>query len=103
MHVPPLHGLAGAFAATGLMTGVLATGAQAANQSYDVSVQQRTLNITARAGGSDVALRLAPGDPQTLQVDVGIDGSIDFQIARSTFDTVDVNAGPGSNTVRVDE
>jgi len=104
MHVPPLHGLAGAFAATGLMTGILATGAQAAKpSSYDVTVQQRTLNITARAAGSDVALRLAPGDTQTLQVDVGIDGSIDFQVARSTFDSIDVEAGRGSNTVRVDE
>jgi Ca2+-binding RTX toxin-like protein len=104
MHVPPLHGLAGAFVATGLMSGIVATGAQAAKpSSYDVTVQQRTLNITARAAGSDVALRLAPGDTQTLQVDVGIDGSIDFQVARSTFDTIDVEAGNGANTVRVDE
>jgi Ca2+-binding RTX toxin-like protein len=103
MHVPPLHGLAGAFAATGLMTGILATGAQAAKPPYDVTVQARTLNITARTAGSDVALRLAPGDPQTLQVDVGVDGSIDFQVARSTFDTIDVEAGNGANTVRVDE
>ena len=37
---------------------------------YHVGVQQRTLEITARAAGSNVALRLAPGDPQTLQVDI---------------------------------
>lgn len=61
------------------------------------------LDITARAAGSNVGLRLAPGDPQTLQVDIGIDGSIDFQVARSTFDSVDIEAGNGDNTVRVDE
>ena len=103
MHLPPLHGLAGTFAATGILTGVFAAGAQAAPAPYTVSVQQRTLNITARTAGSDLALRLAPGEAQTLQVDVGIDGSIDFQVARSTFDTVDVEAGNGANTVRVDE
>jgi Ca2+-binding RTX toxin-like protein len=70
---------------------------------YHVGVQQRTLEITARAAGSNVALRLAPGDPQTLQVDIGSDGSIDFQVARSTFDRVDIEAGNGANNVRVDE
>ena len=70
---------------------------------YKVTVEQRTLDIAARAAGSSVALRLAPGDPQTLQVDIGIDGSIDFQVARSTFDRVDIEAGNGDNTVRVDE
>ena len=61
MHVPPLHGLAGAFVATGLMSGLVATGAQAAKPPYDVKVQQRTLNVTAHTAGSNVALRLAPG------------------------------------------
>jgi hemolysin type calcium-binding protein len=104
MHLPPLHGLAGTFVATGILTGAFAAGAQAAPPApYTANVQQRTLNITARAAGSDLALRLAPGNPQTLQVDVGIDGSIDFQVARSTFDSVDVEAGNGANTVRVDE
>src|SRR6476646_5347966 len=70
---------------------------------YHVGVQQRTLEITARAAGSNVALRLAPGDPQTLQVDIGSDGSIDFQVARSAFDRVDIEAGNGANSVRVDE
>src|SRR3954468_14786723 len=103
MHVPPLHGLAGAFAATGLMTGILATGAQAAKPPYDVTVQARTLNISARTAGSDLSLRLAPGDAQTLQVDVGVDGSIDFEVARSTFDAIDIDAGNGANAVHVDE
>jgi Ca2+-binding RTX toxin-like protein len=103
MHLPPLHGLAGAFVATGFLAGAVATGAQAAPAPYSVAVQQRTLDITARTAGGDLALRLAPGRPQTLQVDVGIDGSIDFQVARDTFDRIDVEAGNGANTVRVDE
>jgi Ca2+-binding RTX toxin-like protein len=103
MHLPPLHTLAGSFAATGLLAGALASGAQAAPAPYTVSVEQHTLNITARTAGSDLALRLAPGDPQTLQVDVGIDGSIDFQVARNTFDAIDIDAGNGANTIRTNE
>jgi Ca2+-binding RTX toxin-like protein len=104
MHLPPLPGLAGTFAAAGILSGSFAAGAHAAPPApYTVNVQQRTLNIEARTAGSDLLLRLAPGDPQTLQVDVGIDGSIDFQVARNTFDSVDVEAGNGANTVRVDE
>ena len=104
MHLPSsLHGLTGAFVASGLLSGVLATGAQAAPAPYDVTVQGRTLTVAARTAGSNLALRLAPGDPQTLQVDVGIDGAIDFQVARSTFDAIDIEAGNGANVVRVDE
>jgi RTX calcium-binding nonapeptide repeat (4 copies) len=104
MHLPPLPGLAGTFVAAGILSASFAAGANAAPPApYHASVQQRTLNIAAHAAGSDLALRLAPGDPQTLQVDVGIDGSIDFQVARSTFDSVDIEAGNGANTVRVDE
>jgi Ca2+-binding RTX toxin-like protein len=104
MHLPPLPRLAGTFVAAGILSGSFAAAAQAAPPApYTVNVQQRTLNIEARTAGSDLLLRLAPGDPQTLQVDVGIDGSIDFQVARATFDAVHVEAGNGANTVRVDE
>jgi Ca2+-binding RTX toxin-like protein len=99
MHLPAFS----AVVAAGVLTGGLAAGAQAAPAPYTVAVQQRTLNIAARTAGSDLALRLAPGDAQTLQVDVGIDGSVDFQVARPTFDAIDIEAGNGANTVRVDE
>jgi Ca2+-binding RTX toxin-like protein len=100
MHLSPLPVLTGTFVAAG----IFAAGAQAAPPApYNVTVQQRTLDIAARNAGSDLALRLAPGDPQTLQVDVGIDGSIDFQVARNAFDAVDIEAGNAANTVRVDE
>jgi Ca2+-binding RTX toxin-like protein len=99
MHLPSLR----TALAAGLLTGGLAASAQAAPAPYTFSVQQRTLDIAARTAGSELALRLAPGDPQTLQVDVGIDGSVDFQVARATFDRVAIEAGNGANVVRVDE
>jgi Ca2+-binding RTX toxin-like protein len=89
--------------AAGLLSGGLAAGANASPPPYKVKTHHRALTIAARGAGDNLALRLAAGNPQTLQVDVGNDGSADFSIARDTFDRIDVAAGSGDNTVTVDE
>ena len=69
--------------AAGLLTGGLATSAQAADAaSPSVSITHRTLTITGTAASDKLALRLRAGHPGTLQVDVGDDSTADFQVRR---------------------
>jgi Ca2+-binding RTX toxin-like protein len=103
MRLPTAPGLAETLVVAGLLTGGYAANAQAAPPTYKVKVQHRTLNITAAKQGGDLTLRLAPGAPQTLQVDVNGDGSADDAISRSRFDEIHVQAGTGDNHVRIDD
>jgi Ca2+-binding RTX toxin-like protein len=103
MHLPTAPGLTETLVVAGLLTGGYAANAQAAPPTYKVKVQHRSLNISAPKSGGALALRLAPGDPQTLQVDVNANGSADFQVARDRFDSIAVEAGDGDNNVRVDD
>jgi Ca2+-binding RTX toxin-like protein len=96
--------------AAGLLTGGLAFGAQAADahqtvahQTVKVKVEHQTLVVRGTKADDRIALRLRAGDPQTLQVDVGDNGSADFQVARDRFNRIRVNAGRGDDLVRVDE
>jgi Ca2+-binding RTX toxin-like protein len=89
--------------AAGLLTAGTTATAGAAPPPYKVKTNHRTLTIAARAAGDGLALRLAPGDPQTLQVDVGGDGTADYSVARSRFDRIAVAAGSGNNRVVIDE
>ena len=90
--------------AAGLLTGGLATSAQAAHHPRPVvTVHHRTLTITGTAASEKLALRLRAGHPQTLQVDFGDDGRAEFNVRRHRFDRIVVNAGDGNDAVRVDE
>jgi Ca2+-binding RTX toxin-like protein len=91
--------------AAGLLTGGLALSAQAADASPPVKVKlkNQTLVVKGTEAGDRIALRQSAADRQTLQVDVGDDGSADFQIAFNRFNRVRVDAGRGDDLVRVDE
>ena len=71
--------------------------------SYTAAVQSQTLQIRGDGASDKLALRLSPTDPNTLQVDVGDDGTIDFGFDRSTFTAINVQAGGGNDEVRVDD
>ncbi len=97
-----------------LLTGGLATGAQAADAQANhhhvtrggattVAVAHRTLTITETAAPNQLALRLRPHHPQTLQVDLGDNGSADFQLDRHRFDAIRIATGAGNDSVRIDE
>src|SRR4051812_9445648 len=79
--------------AAGLLTGGLALNAQAADASQPVTVKvkHRTLVVKGTHASDRIALRSA-ADRVTLQVDVGDNGSADFQVARSRFDRIRVYA-----------
>jgi len=61
------------------------------------------LTINGTKASDKIALRLQAGQPDTLQVDVGDDGSADFSFARSTIAKIAVNARSGADVVRIDE
>jgi Ca2+-binding RTX toxin-like protein len=71
--------------------------------SVTARVQNGTLQIIGTARADTLALRLAPGQPNTLDVDVGDDGTVDFSFDRSTFGAINVQGGAGDDTIRIDE
>jgi Ca2+-binding RTX toxin-like protein len=71
--------------------------------SYTAGVQSQTLQIRGDGASDNLTLRLSPTDPNTLQVDVGDDGTVDFSFDRSTFTAINVQAGGGNDEVRVDD
>jgi Ca2+-binding RTX toxin-like protein len=96
----------------GVATGAsfLAICGVAAQQTFagePASVQARihsgTLQITGTAGADRLSLRLDPGQPNVLDVDVNEDGTIDFSFDRSTFGAINVQAGAGDDEIRIDE
>jgi hypothetical protein len=104
---PPLRGRRRALA-TGLLAGAFlavtfAVGAHPAQAAYTARVQAGTLTLTGDAADDKLALRLRAAAPGTLEVDVGDDGTADFSFDRSAFTAIDVEAGPGDDTVRVDQ
>ena len=96
-------GIAGiaAGAATALALGGLGAATPAgATPRTSASVSDDTLTVLGSSASESLALRLAAGDPNTLQVDFGDDGSAEFTIDRSgvakiTLDRVatDLQAG----------
>jgi len=50
-----------------------------------------------------IALRLRAGDPEVLQLDIGDDGSAEFDFAREDVDRIELAAGAGDDQVRIDE
>src|SRR6266540_5662614 len=61
------------------------------------------LTIKGSNQSDEIALRLQAGDPSTLQVDVGDDGSADFSFERNRVAKINVDARAGDDQVRVDE
>jgi RTX calcium-binding nonapeptide repeat (4 copies) len=93
----------GAAAAGASLATLLSIAATPALASYHASVQSGTLEIIGNSASDKLALRLAPGAPTILQVDVGDDGTADFSFDRSTFSAIDVQGGGGDDVIRVDD
>jgi Ca2+-binding RTX toxin-like protein len=66
-------------------------------------IKRGTLYVNGSNRADALALRLKAGDPNTVQVDVGDDGSADFSFARSQLSAIKVRMGGGSDSVRVDD
>jgi Ca2+-binding RTX toxin-like protein len=61
------------------------------------------LTIQGTRANDKIVLRLQAGEPGTLQVDVGDDGSADFSFERAEIAKIAVDAGAGDDLVRIDE
>jgi Ca2+-binding RTX toxin-like protein len=95
--------LTGGAIAAGLIAGALALTAATADASYTTKVKGGTLTVKGNGASDKLALRLKSGDPTTLQIDVGANGSADFSIDRATFSDLHVKAGGGDDLVRIDD
>jgi Ca2+-binding RTX toxin-like protein len=82
---------------------MLGFGAAPALASYNAHVQGDTLQITGNQASDKLALRLQPGAPNILQVDVGDDGTPDFSFDRTTFNAIHVHGGGGDDQIRIDD
>ena len=81
----------GLAATAAVAVGLATTGSAGATPpTGSSSVGSDTLTVMGTSGADQLALRLAPGDPNTLQVDFGDDGSVDQSFSRSTFSRIDV-------------
>ena len=96
-------------AATAALGFTLATAAPAvagpepAPQSASASVANDTLTVIGTSASDRLALRLAAGDANTLQIDFGDDGTADQSFDRHTFSTINVSLLEGDDQFRVDQ
>jgi Ca2+-binding RTX toxin-like protein len=89
-----------AVAVAGVSLGVAT---ERANAAYSVNVQNNVLTVTGDGASDALALRLAPGSQNTILIDVGDDGTADFATDRNLYTQIVVNAGGGSDAVRIDQ
>lgn len=75
-----------AIAAGGTLAATLALTTAPALAAYTAQIDGDTLNVTGNGAADALALRLAPGDPATLQIDVGDDGTAGPDKVRVTRD-----------------
>jgi hypothetical protein len=66
-------------------------------------IKRGTLQVKGGDQANAVALRLKAGDANTVQVDVGDNGSADFSFARRDISAINVKTGDGNDSVRVDD
>ncbi len=71
--------------------------------SHQAYLQDGCLHVIGTAASSVLALRLLPGWPTILQIDVENDGTVDFSFDRGQFTCIVINAGSGHDTVWIDE
>ena len=94
----------GVAAAAALAVGMATTGSAAATpHAGSASVSSDTLTVIGTRHADQIALRLAAGDPTTLQVDFGDDGTPDQSFSRDTFSRMLVFLRSGSDGFRIDQ
>jgi Ca2+-binding RTX toxin-like protein len=67
------------------------------------TLKHHTLNIVGTRRSDTIALRLKPGDPRILQVDIRDDGKADFSFKRKQAARLAIHAQAGNDFLRIDE
>jgi len=93
----------GALAAVAAAVAGIAAAAGHAGEPVRAKLKHGVLEIKGTHESDSIVLRLAAGDPDTLQIDVGGDGSADFAVARGAVTGIDIDARRGDDVVRIDE
>ena len=85
--------------------GIVAGGSQASYgpKFKEPKLKNGVLTIKGTKASDKITLRLQAGQPDTLQLDVGDDGSADFYVNRSAVAKIAVQAKGGNDLVRIDE
>jgi hypothetical protein len=87
-----------------VLAAVPATAAQARSaDGVRAAIQNGVLEVQGSNQADNIALRLKAGDPGTIQVDVGNDGSADYSFARVGVSAIDVSMGNGDDLARIDD
>jgi Ca2+-binding RTX toxin-like protein len=81
----------------------LATAGPAAAAPNSAFVAQDTLIVKGSRNNDRIALRLEAGQPGILQVDFGDDGTAERSFDRATFSRINIFAGRGHDSVRIDQ
>jgi hypothetical protein len=67
------------------------------------AIEQGTLEVKGGDQADAVALRLTAGDPNTVEVDVGDNGSADFSFPKVDVDAIKVALRDGRDSARIDD
>jgi hypothetical protein len=94
--------LLGGVALAAMAASIAAAPVAAAGPGFTATVTDGTLRVDGGPSSEKIALRLSP-DRTQLQVDVGDNGSADRTFDLGTFGAIDVEAGRGNDTVRIDD
>jgi hypothetical protein len=86
-----------------LLVLTMAVAPAAAAPGFGVDVIDGTLHISGGPQAERIALRLAASNANVLEVDLGDDGSADASFALATFNRINLDAGNGDDTVRIDQ
>ena len=81
----------------------ISAGLAHAAPSVKAKLHHGALEIRGTKENDKITLRLEAGQPGTIQVDVGDDGSADFSFDRASVATIAVHAAAGDDLVRLDE
>jgi Ca2+-binding RTX toxin-like protein len=92
----------GAGATLGLLALAIVAAPVDAATAIKTRIKSNVLTVTGSSAADVIVLRLAQNDPNVLEIDAGGDGSADVRIQRSRFNRIDVQAGGGNDTIRID-
>jgi len=66
-------------------------------------IENGCLQVIGTAADTQLSLRLQPGAPSILEIDVGFDGVVDHSFDRGQFDCIVIDARGGDDAVWIDE
>jgi hypothetical protein len=92
-----------ALALAALVVPVRASASSDKAEGVRAAIEQGTLDVKGGDQADAVALRLKAGDPNTVEVDVGDNGSADFSFPKVDIDAIKVTLRDGSDSARIDD